>query len=560
MRNSNSKRTRLALISLLTAIMALAASGAQAASGIAVSEVSHPSKFDVYSNFLLSCVVTNESDQAAKVELAVTLSDTTEGSPILARTGVKKFNLAPRENRSVSYDEPLEWLINWPPATGKYVVRIHDGASESELYADTVELQNEEIMTIDVAEAGSLWKYIGEERKYKIRSLTLSGSLNSTDIRLLRDMAGADEYGNPTAGRLSYLDMGGATIVSGGDFYYHHDLFGYQTTMPGVVSFFMFSNCGSLRYFKMPLDTHTISQWAFASSPVELITFSKCLKYIGPYAFASTELSAVTLPDSVVRMGEGAFAGCERLRAIQIGSRLGELKTPFINCPELASIKVSEENEWFRDVEGVLFSKDQSLLIAYPNARGGEYRIPATTRKVAEKAFFREQGIRRIECGENLVEIGRDAFAMSGLDSINFGGKLENVGDYAFYECKSLARVTLPATMLSVGEHAFGECQGLSEVTCLATTPPAYGHHAFGRISGEAVLLVPEESVERYRNADGWKDFYQIKADGSGVEAVNDAGLEIREIYTIEGIRIPELRKGVNICVLSDGTIRKVMK
>ena len=46
--------------------------------------------------------------------------------------------------------------------------------------------------TIHVATAGTLSDYISEDEKYQIEELTLSGELNGTDIRFIRNMSGID--------------------------------------------------------------------------------------------------------------------------------------------------------------------------------------------------------------------------------------------------------------------------------------------------------------------------------------------------------------------------------
>lgn len=49
--------------------------------------------------------------------------------------------------------------------------------------------------SINVETAGTLPTLIPEAEKYLIEDLTLTGELNGTDFRLLRDMAGCDYLG-----------------------------------------------------------------------------------------------------------------------------------------------------------------------------------------------------------------------------------------------------------------------------------------------------------------------------------------------------------------------------
>ena len=55
--------------------------------------------------------------------------------------------------------------------------------------------------------AGTLSNYIPEDEKYSINELTLTGELNGTDFRLLRDMAGNNYLGQNTIGKLKVLSI-----------------------------------------------------------------------------------------------------------------------------------------------------------------------------------------------------------------------------------------------------------------------------------------------------------------------------------------------------------------
>ena len=73
--------------------------------------------------------------------------------------------------------------------------------------------------TIHVATAGTLSSLISESEKYSIKELTLTGELNGTDFRLIRDMAGCDYLGRATEGKLRVLDISGTKVVKGGEKY-----------------------------------------------------------------------------------------------------------------------------------------------------------------------------------------------------------------------------------------------------------------------------------------------------------------------------------------------------
>lgn len=75
-------------------------------------------------------------------------------------------------------------------------------------------------ITIKLDEAGTLPDKIGSTKKFQITNLKIIGEINGTDLRMIREMAGNDAWGDKTNGMLSVLDLSDAKIVEGGDYYY----------------------------------------------------------------------------------------------------------------------------------------------------------------------------------------------------------------------------------------------------------------------------------------------------------------------------------------------------
>ena len=119
--------------------------------------------------------------------------------------------------------------------------------------------------TIHVSTAGTLSNYISETEKYTIKELTLSGELNGTDFRLLRDMAGCNYLGKKTPGKLFVIELTNANVISGGERYLDTDaIIGYGVN--GGDSFHceilennlkvMYSRLRLLRKFRIQLIQH----------------------------------------------------------------------------------------------------------------------------------------------------------------------------------------------------------------------------------------------------------------------------------------------------------------
>ncbi|MDD6552240.1 MAG: C10 family peptidase [Prevotellaceae bacterium] len=82
---------------------------------------------------------------------------------------------------------------------------------------------------VSLSEAGTLYSRIDATKKFDYDTLKVTGPVNGTDIRLIREMAGRDAQNGLTEGRLHVLDLKDARIVSGGDAYLTEDGKEYRT-------------------------------------------------------------------------------------------------------------------------------------------------------------------------------------------------------------------------------------------------------------------------------------------------------------------------------------------
>lgn len=126
--------------------------------------------------------------------------------------------------------------------------------------------------TVNVADAGTLSQQLTESRLSSIKSLTVSGTINSTDLKAIRYAAGLDSLGNATGGRLQQLDLSGATIVAGGEPYL---IDGTQrlTTADGTLPERAFYGVYKLKSLALPALSH-IGPGALASESLTEITLS----------------------------------------------------------------------------------------------------------------------------------------------------------------------------------------------------------------------------------------------------------------------------------------------
>ena len=184
--------------------------------------------------------------------------------------------------------------------------------------------------TIHVETAGTLAEQISDDERYTIEELTITGKLNGTDFRLLREMAGNTWEGTLTEGRLSKLDLSGATIVEGGENYLETNridiMVGYGiinsdgfafTTEADALPQWGFVGCNSLRTIICPQTARAIGDYAFFSGKLRSVTFGDQLQTIGGNAFYhNVNLTELILPASLTTIGNNAFDYCYSVTAV----------------------------------------------------------------------------------------------------------------------------------------------------------------------------------------------------------------------------------------------------
>lgn len=182
-------------------------------------------------------------------------------------------------------------------------------------------------------------------------------------------------------------------------------------------------------------------------------------------------------------------------------------------------------------------AEDYSVLVTHENPHGkrndSATAIPAENRhqnkRTAKTAAYQPQSaanneIRYTTYKKSTVEanivyhpdFAENVYLYDEQGIISFGHDIEEIPSRAFYGCRELKTVTIPASADLIGDAAFGGCQNLRRLYCMAVTPPELGERSL-TISRYGSIYVPAEAVEAYKSADGWSA-YADRIVGFGTE------------------------------------------
>jgi hypothetical protein len=188
----------------------------------------------------------------------------------------------------------------------------------------------------------------------------------------------------------------------------------------------------------------------------------------------------------------------------------------FFGCSALTSILVEENNPVYSSLDGVLFNKAKTKLIFCPRGKSGEYIIPNSVTSIGEMAFSGCDSLTFITIPNSVTSIGDNAFSgCNSLTSITIPNLVTSIGDNAFSQCSSLASITIPNSVENIGSWAFSYCRGLKKVI-VKWKQPIITSYAFSEIPDNCILEVPQGAKVLYENAEGWKDFAPNIVESTG--------------------------------------------
>jgi len=267
---------------------------------------------------------------------------------------------------------------------------------------------------------------------------------------------------------------------------------------------------------------------------VQSVVIPEGIRSIEKEAFdGCRNLTNVVLPNSLTNIATRAFAWCLKLPRITIPEGVKTLGTDaFYYCTGLEEIDVAPSNTEFSGREGVLFNKEQTILLQYPAAKEqAHYSIPDSVIRVDPGAFLGSPKLQTLFISKSVAEVGDGSgsipfFSMKNLTRfivdpgnphyMEVDGVLlskapptflrfpeasplrhfaipqgtTNIHPASFFRATGLTDVLLPDSVTHIGDLAFADCGGLSKVV-FGKGLRNIGHSAFASCSNLVSATIP---------------------------------------------------------------------
>lgn len=199
---------------------------------------------------------------------------------------------------------------------------------------------------------------------------------------------------------------------------------------------------------------------------------------------AQGDVFRIIVEEGVTGIGDRAFAGFHNAKYVTLPSTLETIgEESFCYCTAMSSLELPE-------------GLKEIGKKAFAHSGLSEVTVPGSVKSLGEGAFS-WSGIKNATLPEGIRSIPKDCFNMcTKLESVNIPSTVETIGESAFYYCLNLQSVELPEGLTSIEERAFS-FSGMTEIRFPAALK-SIGPSAFAASRLKAVVI--PETVEEIGN------------------------------------------------------------
>ena len=224
-----------------------------------------------------------------------------------------------------------------------------------------------------------------------------------------------------------------------------------------------FESCTSLKEIDLPDKLEVMNRAFYNCSALTGITIPASVREMDFTFQGCKGLTSVTISEGVKSMA-GAFAGCTSLTSLHIPSSITDMTGALNGCSALETLTVEPENAHYRAVDHVLYTKDGSRLLFYPETKPDtSFTVPDTVTVLEHEAFANAKNLNFVTLPAHMTAIGYDAFKnCSNLKTLTIPDGVTELNDI-ISGCDSLETLTLPKSLTMISNGAIN-CKNLKDI------------------------------------------------------------------------------------------------
>ena len=243
-------------------------------------------------------------------------------------------------------------------------------------------------------------------------------------------------------------------VVSSSNGYFSSDSYGVLFNKDKTV-LLRYPSGNSRESYEVPSSVVNLYPSSFENSQLHLSTVKLPfgLKYIGTGAFYNCyELKTFNIPDTVTSIGDRAFEGA-KIWSTESNWEGGRQNGVLYIDKHLIELRCSGD---YKVKEGTLtvaigasgfYTEDETGLTSLT--------LPDSLKYIGNGAFEGHKNLKTVKLGENIIDIGAEAFNGCRITSIELPDSTKIIGESAF-SANKLEKIVIPENVESIEEGAFG--------------------------------------------------------------------------------------------------------
>ena len=275
--------------------------------------------------------------------------------------------------------------------------------------------------------------------------------------------------------------------------------------MRKIFTLFVAALCCATMFAQREVQIGYLYYNLYATNQTAEVTTS----YISGNITIPASVDYYSLPYSVTRIGKSAFKRCTGLTSVTIPNSVTSIGyLAFSDCSGLTSVTIPNS---VTSIEGSTFSGCSGLT---------SVTIPNSVTSIGYLAFDGCAGLISViwnvkECDEGYYN---SLFSKCPVESFVFGNGVEVIPNGICRNLNKLTEITISSSVKTIKGSggwepgAFEGCTNLTKIVNYGQTPANVYSAAFDGVDKfRCVLYVPKNSIDMYKNAAVWRDFYYVE-------------------------------------------------